>query len=238
VVAVRLNTTTAYDGAGNPMSVTTRLYTSATAFTNHVITYQRATPAHPQDVTGVVDASGKTTLTTFSATGDLTSTTSPQGRKATFTYDGIGRQLTSVAPKGNVTGANPALFTTTLAYDGAGRVVSTSVAAELAPLVTSTTYDPDGRPRTVTDPLLRVTTTGYDLAGEPVLLTRPDGSTRASTYWPDGALKTQVDGKSNTTTYAEDPLGRVASVTDPLNRTTQFKYDATGAVLTATDPQG
>ena len=233
-----LTTTSTYDGAGNLLSVTHPLYTSATAFTNQVITYQRATTAHPQDVTGVVDALGNTTLSTYSATGDLTSTTSPQGRKSTFTYDGIGRQLTAVAPKGNVTGANPALFTTTSTYDGAGRVLSTSVATATTPLVSSNTYDPDGRTLTGTDPLSRVTTTGYDLAGEPVLLTRPDGSTQASTYWPDGALKTQVDGKNNTTTYAEDALGRVVSVTDPLNRATLYTHDATGAVLTATDPQG
>jgi RHS repeat-associated protein len=234
----RLTTTSAYDGAGNLLSVKRPLYTSATAFTNQVTTYQRATTAHPQDVTGIVDALGNTTVSTYFPTGALASTTSPQGRKSTFTYDGIGRRLTAVAPKGNVTGANPALFTTTNAYDGAGRVLSTRVATATTPLVSSKTYDPDGRTLTETDPLGRITTSAYNLAGEPVLGTRPDRSTRASTYWPDGALKTQVDGKTNTTTYAEDALGRVASVTDPLNRTTLYTHDATGAVLTATDPQG
>jgi len=204
----RITTTNTYDTAGNLLSVTRPLYTSPTAYTNQVTSYQRTTTAHPQDVTGVVDALGNTTLNTYSATGDLTSTTTAQGRKSTFTYDGIGRQLTAVVPKGNVTGANPALFTTTTTYDPAGRVLSTSVATATTPLVTSKTYDADGRTLTETDPLGRVTTIGYDLAGEPVLETRPDLSTRASTYWPDGALKTQVDGKTNTTTYAEDALGR------------------------------
>jgi RHS repeat-associated protein len=137
-----------------------------------------------------------------------------------------------------VTGANAAQFTTTNTYDGAGRLLSTSVANSSAPLVSSQTYDRDGRVATQTDGLGRVTTNTYDLAGQPVLVTRPDASTRASTYWPDGALKTQVDGKTSTTNYAEDALSRVASVTDALSRATTYTYDATGAVLTVTDPQG
>ncbi len=234
----RVTTTYTYDAKGNALSVTRPLYTSATAFTNQVTTYKRATTAHPQDVTGVVDPLGNTIVNTYTATGALASSTSPQGRKTTSTYDSIGRRLTSVVPKGNVTGANAAQFTTTNTYDGAGRVLSTSIATTAAPLVSSQTYDLDGRVVTQTDGLGRVTTNTYDLAGEPVLVTRPDASTRASTYWPDGALKTQVDGKTNTTSYAEDALGRVASVTDALGRATTYTYDATGAVLTVTDPQG
>jgi len=233
----RVTTTNTYDAKGNALSVTRPLYTSATAFTNQVTTYKRATTAHPQDVTGVVDPLGNTTVNTYDAVGNLASSTSPQGRKTTSTYDSIGRHLTSVVPKGNVTGANAAQFTTTYTYDGAGRTLSTSVATTAAPLVSSQTYDLDGRVVTHTDGLDRVTTNTYDLAGEPVLVTRPDASAHASTYWPDGALKTQVDGKNNTTSYAEDALGRVASVTDALGRATTYTYDATGAVLTVTDPQ-
>jgi RHS repeat-associated protein len=233
----RVTTTSTYDAKGNVLSVTRPLYTSATAFTNQVTTYRRATVAHPQDVTGVVDPLGNTTVNTYTATGALASSTSPQGRKTTSTYDSIGRRLTSVVPKGNVTGANAAQFTTTNTYDGAGRVLSTSVATTSSPLVSSQTYDLDGRVVTQTDGLGQVTTNAYDLAGEPVLVTRPDGSTRASTYWPDGALKTQVDGNTNTTSYTEDVLGRVASVTDALGRATTYTRDATGAVLTVTDPQ-
>ena len=234
----RVTTTNTYDYYGNLLSVSQPLYTSATAFTNRVATYLRATTAHPQDVTGVVDPLGNTTTNTYDVVGNLVSSSSPQGRKTTHTYDAIGRELTSVAPKGNVTGATAAQFTTTYAYDGAGRVLSTSVATTGAPLVGSQTYDPDGRVLTQTDALNRVTTSTYDLAGEPILVTRPDGSTQASTYWPDGALKTQVDGDNNTTSYAEDALGRRSTVTDALGRTTSYTYDATGAVLTVTDPQG
>jgi RHS repeat-associated protein len=179
---------------------------------------------------------GNTTLNTYDATGHVASSTSPQGRKTTSTYDGIGQRLTTVAPKGNVAGANAAQFTTTYAYDPAGRVLSASVATTTTPLVSSATYDLDGRALTQKDQLNRVTTTGYDLAGEAILVTRPGGTTLASTYWPDGALKTQVDGKSNTTSFAENTLGRVASVTDALNRATTYTYDASGAVLTKTDP--
>jgi RHS repeat-associated protein len=232
----QVTTTNTYDAAGNALSVTRPLYTSATAFTNQVTTYQRATTAHREDVTGVVDPLGNTTVNTYDAVGNLTGSTSPQGRKTTSTYDAIGRQLTTVAPKGNVSGATASQFTTTYTYDSAGRLLSTGVANLSAPLVSSQTYDLDGRVLTATDGLNRVTKYAYDLAGQATLVTLPDATTRASTYWPDGALKTQVDGKTNTTSYAEDPLGRVASVTDALNRATAYTYDATGAVLTVTDP--
>lgn len=233
----QITTTNTYDAAGNLLTTTRPLYTSATAFTNQVTTYERANTAHPQDVTAVTDPLGNKTVNTYTATGDLASSTSPQGRKTTYTYDGIGRRLTAVAPKGNVSGANAAQFTTTYAYDPAGRVLSTSTATAGAPIVTSSTYDPDGRVLTSTDGLGRVTTNTYDLAGQLVKVTRPDASTRSSTYWPDGALKTQVDGDGNTTAYAENELGRVASVTDGLGRVTSYTYDAAGAVLTVTDPQ-
>jgi len=233
----RVTTTNAYDGKGNLLSVTRPLYTSATTFTNQVTTYQRATTAHPQDVTAVIDPLGNKTVNTYTATGDLASSTSPQGRKVTYTYDAIGQRLTTVAPKGNVTGANAAQFTTTYTYDRAGRVLSTSVATTSTPIVSSQTYDLDGRVTTETDGLGQVTTNTYDLAGQQVLVTRPDASTRASTYWPDGALKTQVDGKFNTTSYGEDALGQVSSVSDALGRSTTYSYDAVGAILTVTDPQ-
>jgi YD repeat-containing protein len=100
-----VTTTYTYDATGNELSLTRPLYTSATAYTNQVTTYQRATTAHPGDVTGVVDPLGNTTLSTYDAAGDLAGSTSPQGgRKTTHTYDAIGRPLTTVAPKGNVSG--------------------------------------------------------------------------------------------------------------------------------------
>ena len=234
----RIVTTYTYDAKGNQLTKTQPLYTSATAFTNQTTTYQRATTAHPGDITGVVDPLGNVTTNTYDAAGNLTRISSPQGRVTTYTYDSIGRRLTAVTPKGNVTGATPSLFTTTYAYDAVGRTVSTSVAAVSGPLLTSQTYDLNGRLATQTDPLGRITSYTYDLGSQLITLTRPDSTTQSTTYWPDGALKTQVGGTSATVNYNEDGLGRVSSIVDPIGRTTSYTYDAVDGVLTTTSPAG
>jgi RHS repeat-associated protein len=233
----RITTTYTYDAKGNQLTRTRPLYTSATAFTNQTTTWQRATTAHPGDVTGVVDPLGKVTSNTYDSVGNLTRARSPQGRATTYTYDGTGRRLTAVAPKGNITGGNPAAFTTTFTYDAAGRLLSTSVAAPGGPQVTTQTYDADGRLATQTDPLGKVTRYTYDLASRPTVTTRSDGSTVQTAYFADGAVKTQTDGNGKVTTFTEDALGRLTSVSDPLGRISRATYDAVDAMLTVTDPQ-
>jgi RHS repeat-associated protein len=233
----RVTTAYAYDGNGNLLTETMPLYTSATAHTNQTTTYQRTNATHRGDVTGVVDPLGNTTQKAYDTAGNVAAVTTPQGRKTTYTYDAVGRRLTAVAPAGNVAGADASAFTTSFAYDNTGRLLSTSGAAPGAPLVTSQTYDLDGRTTTRTDPLGRTTANAYDLAGELTQVTRPDGSTTKTAYWPDGVVKSQTDGNGNAVGSVEDPLGRIASVTDPLGRITAYTYDAADAVLTVTDPQ-
>lgn len=234
----RITTTYTYDATGNALAKSRPLYTSASAFTNQTTTYQRSDSAHPGDVTGEIDPLGKVTSNTYDSAGNLTQVTSPQGRVTTFTYDGIGRKLTQVAPQGNVAGANPADFTTTYGYDLASRPASTAVAAPNGPLVTSQTYDLDGRLSTRTDPLGKVTRYTYNLASELTVVTRPDTTTQQTAYFPDGVVQTQTDGNGKAVGYTEDALGRIASSSDPLNRTTSYTYDALDNVLTTKDPAG
>jgi RHS repeat-associated protein len=233
-----VTTTNTYDSAGNLLSTSTPLYTSATKFTALATKYIRGDSARPDLVTAVVDPRGNTTTFGYDAAGDQTSVTTPEGRKTARTFDALGRLVSSVAPAGNVSGANPADFTTTYTYDPAGRLLSTSVANGSTPLVTTRTYDPDGRPLTVTDPAGRTTTSVWDRAGELTQTKRPDGSVVKTSYWPDGAVHTQADGAGDVTSYTEDSLGRTVSRTDPLGRTTSYTYDGAGNVLTTTDPAG
>jgi YD repeat-containing protein len=161
--------------------------------------------AAPPDIGAAIGAAARLSLTLVST---------PQGRVTTYTYDTTGRRLTAVAPKDNVTGGDPAAFTTRYAYDAAGRLLSTSVADPAGAQVSAQTYDADGRLATQTDPLGKVTRYTYDLAGRLTVLTRPDGSTQQTTYFADGVVGTQTDGLGKVTTYTEDALDRFASVTD------------------------
>jgi choice-of-anchor C domain-containing protein len=233
----QVTTTNTYDATGNLLTVTRPLYTSPTAHTDQITTYQRATPAHPGDVTTLVDPMSFMTVNVYgTTTGLLTSVTSSQGRKTTYTYDTIGRTRTKVAPNGNVSGGTPANFTTTYGYDAASRLTSTTVANGATPIITSSTYDKDGRLTRMTDPLNQATVYSYDLASQQTSVQRPDLTTVRTDYFPDGALKTQTDAANHATNYTEDALGRASTVTDALARVTGYTFDGSDAVLTKTAP--
>jgi YD repeat-containing protein len=199
-----VTTTDTYDSQGNLLTTSTPLYTSATGFTAQQTKYLRGDSARPDLVTAIVDPLGHTTTFTYDTAGDQTSATTAEGRETTQTFDALGRVLTIVAPAGNASGADPARYTTTYTYDPAGHLLSTSVADGAKPLVTTRTYDLDGRPLTVTDPAGRTTTLVYDLAGELTETKRPDTTALKTSYWPDGAVHTQTDSAGHVTSYAED----------------------------------
>jgi RHS repeat-associated protein len=239
-----VTTTMTYDSAGNLLTRSAPMLdasgaTTATATT----TYRYDDPAHPGDVTSVTDPNGHTTQLAYDAFGDLASVTDAAGDMTTYAYDtGRGWRTSKVSPKGNVSGANPADYTTTYTHDAYGRLTVTK-----DPMWTSTApsqhqtvrhYDADGNLDSVTDGDGHTTLYAHDAAGELTSATRPDGTVLRTDYWPDGTVYHQYDGASQATTYAYDPLGKLASITDPLSRVTQVHYDGVGNLRTRTDPAG
>lgn len=239
-----VTTTMTYDSAGNLLTRSAPLLdgtgvTIATATT----TYHYDDPAHPGDVTSVTDPNNHTTWITYDSFGHLTSVTDAGGNITTHGYDtGRGWRTSTVSPKGNVSGANPADYQTTYAYDAYGRSTVTR-----DPLWTSTEpdkhqtvrhYDADGNLDSVTDGDRHTTLYSYNAAGARISATRPDGTILRADYWPDGTLRSQYDGAGQATAYTYDPTGQLASITDPLGRTTHLRYDAVGNLLTRTDPSG
>ena len=63
---------------------------------------------------------GKTWTSTYFATGELESVTSPLGNKTSYGIDDDGRTISMVEPRGNVGGATPADYTWAYGYDEAG----------------------------------------------------------------------------------------------------------------------
>jgi RHS repeat-associated protein len=236
-----------YDTAGNLLTKSAPLLDAngaivATATT----TYHHDDPQHPGDVTSVTDPIGHTTSYGYDSFGDLTSVTdpptaeNPSGNKTTYGYDtGRAWRTSMVAPKGNVSGADPALYTTTYAHDAYGRVTVTK-----DPLWTSSSptehrrvnhYDADGNLDSVTDGDNHITTYVFDPAEELTEAHRADGSILRTEYWPDGTVHRQIDGAGQARVYDYDPAARVTTVTDPLSRATSFTYDSAGKVKTKTD---
>jgi RHS repeat-associated protein len=227
-----VTTTMTYDTHGNLLS-TSRPLTGASEV--QTMTYTYGDPSHPGDVTAMTDPEGNTWKYTYDADGDRTSTTDPLGDTTTSTYNAIGWLMSTTSPRGNVSGANPASFTTTYAYNNFGQITET-----VDPLGHKTTsqYDPDQNLIASIDADGNTTTYTYDAADEQTAVHRADGTALQTTYWPDGSAKEQIDGAGHATNYEYDPLGRVSAVTDPLGRTTRYGYDAAGNRITVTDPAG
>ncbi|HEU5270575.1 MAG TPA: DUF6531 domain-containing protein [Jatrophihabitans sp.] len=244
VNAQPITTTLTYDGNGNLLTRSTPLLDSTGASTaTATTTYHYDDPAHPGDLTSVTDPNGHAVAGTYDAYGDLASVTDAAGDKTSYGYDtDRGWRTSQVSPKGNVSGADPAAYTTTYGYDAYGRPTVTR-----DPLWTSTAptrhetvrhYDPDGNLDSITDADGHTTTYAYDAAGELTSTGRADGTTLRTDYWPDSTIRHQYDHANQATTYDYDAVGNLASITDPLGRATLLDVDGVGNLVTRTDPAG
>lgn len=213
---LNVTTTMTYDAAGNLLTRSRPL--TGTAQTQQT-TYTYGDPGHPGDVTSTTDPNGNAWAFGHDGFGNLTSTQAPAtpenpaGNKTTYGYDTAkGWRTSMVSPKGNVTGANPADFTTTYEHDAFGHV--TKVKDPLWNAATPTQhqhvyrFDPNGNLDSETDGNNNTTTYTYNAANELTVTTRPDGTTLSTTYDKAGNVVVQKDGAGFATTYGYDALNR------------------------------
>lgn len=155
--------------------------------------------------------------------------------RTTYDYDLDGNRVSTVDARGNVPGADPDTFTSTVTFDADGRPT-----ASTNPLgaVTETTYDAAGRPVSVTDPLGSTTTTVYDLLGRAREVVNSLGARTRYTYNNRGHLIRVNAPGGRTTRYTYDAAGNLLTMTDPLGRVTQKNYDAAGNVVSLIKPSG
>ncbi|HEX8003796.1 MAG TPA: LamG-like jellyroll fold domain-containing protein [Mycobacteriales bacterium] len=221
-----LGNTTAvgYDANGNPTTVTDPLTAVTTTAYDDL----------DRPVT-VTDPLSKTTTTAYDAMGNRTSVTTPLGHVTTWTYDADQRMATVVEPRGNVTGANPAHYTTTIGYDAAGHVTSRTDALGN---VVEMEYDAAGRLVAEEDPNDGRTEYAYDDLDRLVEITAPDLTTTTYAYDAVGNLVSRTDAKNHVTEYDYDDDRRLVEKTDPLARHTAYAYDAEGNVVTRETPLG
>ncbi|MFC9803585.1 DUF6531 domain-containing protein [Streptomyces bacillaris] len=235
----------AYDGRGllrsatDPLGRTTRYeYNGAEQLTSAKDPAGNTTRYVYDDagnLTRTTDAAGKSVVRTYDTGGRLTSETDAVGNKATYTYDKVGRLLTAVAPRGNVTGGNPAAHTTSYAYDAAGNRTKVTDPAGKA---TTTTYDTVNRPLVVTDPLGNTTGYAYNANDNVTKVTDALGKTVTSTYDKNNRLTGTTNQLAKTTTYAYDADGQLTGRTSPLGHKTSWTYDDDGRRTTSVDPRG
>jgi RHS repeat-associated protein len=164
---------------------------------------------------------GAVTSYQYYSNGDLAEITGPLGRSTVYTYDALGRVLTSTV----TTTSPPASETTTYTYDAFNRqatVTHPAVANQLTnvthTLLDSYSYDSDGDLLSRTQSDLtggdpsRSTTYTYNALDQVASVTQPAGVTPAN---PQGA----------TTGYTYDAFGNVASMTDPNGNVFDYTYN-------------
>lgn len=137
--------------------------------------------------------------------------TDPVGTVTTFNYDAATERITSmVADSANLGGSSPLALTTYYGHDSTGNVTSVT---DPRGHVTTTTYDKLRRPVTTTLPATTagtiVTTLTYDDDGRVIQTTRSSGGSSivtSATYSPSGKTLTTTDARNNVTTFAYDVL--------------------------------
>ncbi|TKB95631.1 MAG: hypothetical protein E8D41_00280 [Nitrospira sp.] len=184
----------------------------------------------------------------YNAQGLLTETRDalyPANPATTFTYDTLGRLLTTTDPLNR---------TTALTYDSAGNVATSTDALSrvtsfeydvknrlkkvIDPLVGETvyTYDGNGNLLTVKDAKNQVTTFAYDDRNRLTNTTDPLGKVEQYTYDGNDNLLTRIAPKAETISFAYDAVNQLLSKTLPDSQVTNYTYSPVGNLLTVIDP--
>ncbi|MGW0505907.1 LamG-like jellyroll fold domain-containing protein [Micromonospora sp. NPDC003241] len=183
-------------------------------------------------------------------------------RSTSYTYDRRGLRLSVTDPRGNVSGADPAAFTSTFRYDELGRPVGSTgpaVAVESNGAAPTTarpevgiSYNTFGEQIAVRDPRGQISRTEYDKLGRSKRVVAPSylppGVTELitpetrSTYDGLGNVVERID-PSGTTRLGYDQLNRLVTRDEPASTNadravTRYAYTRTGEVLSVTDPTG
>lgn len=246
----------AYDKAGNLLSETVGNGTAGRRTTTYA--YDKAsrlveTTFDPQSVNRVtmrtLDANGNVTVqvavesgrtetitSTFDEADRLVSQVVENGTvdlETTYGYDERGNQTAVTDPRGNLSGATAADYTTTSRYDEASRlveVVSPEVEIDGGPATATPTvvygYNTSGDRTHEQDTRGNVTVSDYDRLGRVVEIHHPPytppaemtpiTATEEMEYDRVGNLTERVSRRSETTTYVFDDFNRVVAQIDPL----------------------
>jgi RHS repeat-associated protein len=148
-----------------------------------------------------------------------------------FTYDALGRVVTTTFPDSSTTqvayhglvttDTNTKSQTRTVTKDSQGQVVSVTDAAGKT---MSNAYDPFGKLIKTTDAVGNVVTATYDVRGRKVASSDPDMGAWTYAYDTANELVSQTNAKSQTSTFSYDVLGRMIQRVEP-DMTSVWVYD-------------
>jgi RHS repeat-associated protein len=242
-----LTTTATYDGFGRPLTITTPGAQSGDRTKSTVYDLN-------DNATSITAPNGFATTTTYAADDQpLTrnyprNSTSTAARQQTWTYDSMGRMISTTSPEGNRTSTVDDR-TMTYSYDHLGQVTRMSQpwagGSASAAAITQYEYDKVGNLTKSTDPRGNTTQAVFDLAGRPISAIDATGFATRTRYDLDSRVVAQVDQRGNVTTHSYDDAGEVLSTSvkhTPAGSPTQtwvseFEYNATGNLTKSYRPR-
>ncbi|MEU1731730.1 LamG-like jellyroll fold domain-containing protein [Streptosporangium sp. NPDC020145] len=225
---------TVYDAAGRTTSTT---LDPASLKRKTAFTYDAAGNVTNETFTGAGTTRTESTDYVYNTLNQVTRQTVENGADdlvTTSTYDDRGLLTSRTDPRGNVSGATAADFTTTMRYDIVGQLVETK--APQVAIEKNGAAAVNGRP---------TTTSGYNTAGEVTHSVDAEGRTVTSAFDKAGRLTsttspsyTPPGGSAVTPTvsFVYDAAGRRTQATDPRGYVTKTDYDALGRPVRQTDP--
>ncbi|WP_053719233.1 RHS repeat-associated core domain-containing protein [Saccharothrix sp. NRRL B-16348] len=167
------------------------------------------------------DPRGATVVNKYYANGDLAETLSPSGLRTVFTYDALGRRITTTEHSD----AHPAGVRTTYKYDKLGRVVEVTYPAATNAVTgaarterETTEYDPDGNTTKAEVVDLadagspRTSTFEFDQYGRMVKAVGPEGNEASFGYDHFGNRTWAVDANGVKTVWTYTARNKVAQV--------------------------
>ena len=173
---------------------------------------------------------GRTTFSYDDADGKRIVTLA-DGTVITQRYDWAGRLVSERLGK---TGTH-------VVYDGDGRVTASitgvpgAAMSGYGPPASLTLYDGHGDPYLKVDPMGNATSTTFNSKHEPLLTTRPDGSTISRSYDDQGRMTELDDPRGKPWLYTYNSFGELRTRTDPLSRDITIGYAGNGDVTSLTD---
>lgn len=185
------------------------------------------------------DERSKTTTREYFATGQLKSLTTHLGHKTSYGIDDDGRVTSMVEARGNASGATPADYTWTYAYDEAGN--RTAVADPLGNDV-AYAYDAANNLTQVEDQRGNATDYTYDVLNRLWKVAPPAAGATGTlhteyVYDAGGNLSTRTDPNGHATTWAHDLDARMTSRTTGIG-TWNYTYDPNGNLTALETPAG
>jgi RHS repeat-associated protein len=214
-------------------SVSVRLPGGLTASATNARAATLANPFDPLSLLQLTESStvgGRTAITTYTAATRTFLTTTPLGRTRTLVLDALGRPASLQASGG---------VATTTEFDARGRLTTVTTGSGPDARQFGFTYDAQGLPATLTDPVGRSVSLERDAVGRVVRKILPGGDEIQLAYDAAGDLAGVTPPGRPAYAFTYGPRHELLSVTPPAvpgSGATTFAYDDDGALTSIARP--